>query len=101
MKLTFVASASTYRQWKEAPSRATTELGPAGRCNDGHLARDQISRKRRQSIVLVFRDAVLDYDTTVFEEPGFTQSAAECIGKVLYLGMSAEAACRRRFRLYL
>ena len=45
--------------------------------DDGHLAIDEISRKRRQSIRLIFRPTVLDGYILAFDIVGFLQPAME------------------------
>jgi hypothetical protein len=52
------------------------------RHDHGHLAADQIGRKRAQSIVLVFRKVVFDRHVAAFGVAGFTQPTAERLRKV-------------------
>src|SRR6516165_4145861 len=47
------------------------------RGDHGHLAADQIGRKGRQSIVLIFCKTVFDCDVAAIDIAGFTQTAAE------------------------
>ena len=57
-------------------------IAASGRGDHGHLAADQIGRKRRQSIVLVFRKPVFDRHVAAFDIAGFTQATAERIREV-------------------
>src|SRR5262249_30078979 len=52
---------------------------PSGRDNHGHVAFDQIGRKCRQSIVLVFRETILDHHVAACDVAGFIQAAAESL----------------------
>ena len=45
----------------------------AGRGNHGHLTMNQISRHRRQPIILVLRPAIFDRDVAAFDVAGFAQ----------------------------
>ena len=57
-------------------------IAASGRGDHRHLAGDQIGRKCRQSILLVFRIAVFDRHVTAFDIAGFTQATAERNRKV-------------------
>ena len=52
-------------------------VAASGRGDHRHLAGDQIGRKCRQSILLVFGKAVFDRHVTAFDIAGFTQATAE------------------------
>jgi hypothetical protein len=52
--------------------RATSRRG-----DHGHLATDQIGRKSRQSVVLIFRETVFDCYVAAIDIASFTQTTAE------------------------
>jgi hypothetical protein len=61
-----------------APAAARSGRWRAG-ClrNDGHFVANQISRERRQPIVLTFCPTILDSDVTALNVAGLAQPSAE------------------------
>jgi hypothetical protein len=60
-----------------AAMAANTEAPPPVVADHGHLAADQIGRKGRQSIMLVFCKTVFDRYVAAVDIAGFTQATAE------------------------
>jgi len=51
--------------------------GDGGGENDGHPARDEIGRERRQPIVFALRPAILDGNIPPFDKAGLAQASTE------------------------
>jgi hypothetical protein len=72
------ASDEDDRDCRGGPFRRKRRDGTAARGNERDFAADEISRKRRQSVVLALCPTVFDCHIPALSEPGFIETLGKC-----------------------